>query len=418
MLKVPMRQAVPGMKLALSLHHPAKPGRVLLRAGYELDASDIERLRELEIREIWVRYPSLAFVGEYINPAAMELRHELAAALDSTFEAVADAGDVQLDYDQFRRTISDLVDQFVEQPRAALYIDEICAGGKTHISHAANVCSLSLLMGLKLQSYIVSQRSRLHPREAMKVVSLGVGAMFHDIGMLRLDSDALERWSRTLDESDESWRKHVRLGYETVRHAIGPSAASIVLNHHQHFDGTGFPAKLEPDGVARAQCGEQIPVFARIVTAADLYDRLRHPPDGSTERSPAEALHTLLRSEMSAWLDPMVFKALVSVAPPYPPGVMVELSDGSTGVVTGWSAAEPCRPIVRLIENPTAHFAEPPSETRNVDLRDHPELHVAVADGKPVASFNFYASREDDFDAEAAQANLWRTTEAESGSAA
>lgn len=418
MLKVPMRQAVPGMKLALSLHHPAKPGRVLLKAGYELDDSDIERLRELEIREIWVRYPSLAFVGEYINPAAMALRNELAAALDSTFNAVADAGDVQLEYDQFRRTISDLVDQFVQQPRAALYIDEICAGGKTHIAHAANVCSLSLLMGLKLQSYIVTQRTRLSPRHAMNVVSLGVGAMFHDIGMLRLDSEVLERWSRSLDETDEAWRKHVRLGYETVREAIGPSAASVVLNHHQHFDGSGFPAKMEPDGVERAQRGEQIPIFARIVTAADLYDRLRHPPDGSTERSAAEALHTLLHSDMNGWIDPMVLKALISVAPPYPPGVIVELSDGSTGAVTGWSPAEPCRPTVRLIEDPASRFDEAPDEVRNIDLLEHPELRVVVADGKDVAAFNFFASREDDFDVEEAQANQWRSSEAGTTSAA
>ncbi len=416
MLKVPLRQAAPGMKLALSLHHPAKPGRVLLKANYELDESDIQRLRELEIREIWVRYPSLAFVGEYINPAVSELRNELAAALDATFETVANRGDVQLDYDQFKRTISDLVDQLTSQPRAALYINEICAGGKTHIAHAANVCSLSLLMGLKLQSYIVTQRSRLNPRHAMNVVSLGVGAMLHDIGMLRLDSAVVERWARSGDESDEAWRDHVRLGYETVRDTVGPSAASVVLNHHQRWDGTGFPARAEADGEERAQCGDQIPVFARIVAAADLYDRLRNPPDGSESRPPAAALHAMRTTDLAGRIDPMIYRALISVAPPYPPGVIVELSDGATGVVTGWSPAEPFRPAVRLIPDPTAQFGSERIEAETVDLRERRDLCVAVADGREVAGFNLEAVDEADFDVDAAQANQWRTSEAESSS--
>lgn len=411
MLKVSLRQALPGMTLAVCLHHPQKPGRMLLRAGFELDDSSIDRLRELEVREIWVRYPSLRFVGEYINPAVTELRYELAAALDATFARVADHGDVMLDYEQFRDTIGELINQFTSQPRAALYIDEICAGGKTHISHAANVCSLSLLMGLKLQTYVVSQRRRLSPRQAMNVVSLGVGAMLHDIGMLQLDSEVAQRWAHYDDEDDEAWREHTRLGYDMVRHRAGPMAASIVLNHHQRMDGTGFPARREADGVMRAQAGEDIPIFARIVAVADLYDRLRNPPGGGPSRAPAEALHRMLTEPLRSRLDPMALRALISVAPPYPPGVIVELSDGSAGVVCGWSVAEPCRPRVRLIADPTAEFGTEELDAPTIDLREHAELEIATADGRPVASFNFYATRADDFDVDAAQTNLWRTSE-------
>jgi hypothetical protein len=273
-------------------------------------------------------------------------------------------------------------------------------------------------MGLKLQAYIVSQRSRLNPRQAMNVVSLGVGAMLHDIGMLRLDSAVVERWAKSGDESDEAWREHVRLGYETVRETVGPSAASIVLNHHQRFDGTGFPARLEADGEERAQRGDQIPVFARIVAAADIYDRLRNPPDGSDSRSPAEALHAMRTTHLADWIDPMIFKALISVAPPYPPGVIVELSDSSTGVVTGWSPAEPFRPTVRLIPDPTARFTSTTIDAETVDLRERQDLHVAVADERDVAAFNLEAAHDADFDVDVAQANQWRTSEAASSFAA
>jgi len=411
MLKVPLSQAVPGMRLALSLHHPQKPGRVLLRKGYQLDEQDIQRLREIEMKEIWVRYPSLAFVGEYINPAVSELRNELAAALDSTFARVADDGEVRLEYEQFKQTIDELVDQFTSQPRAALYIDEICAGGKTHIAHAANVCSLSLLMGLSLQSYIVSQRTRLSPRHAMNVVSLGVGAMLHDIGMLRLDKEVVQRWAESGNDEDAQWQAHAKLGYDMVRDRIGPSAASVVLNHHQRFDGQGFPARLEADNVERALEGDSIPIFARIVTAADLYDRLRNPPDGASARPAVRALRDLQRAPHADALDPMVFKALVTVAPPYPPGVLVELSDGSTGVTTGWSKTDPCRPEVRLIDDPAANFAADDPGQATVDLCERQDLEVVRADGEDVAAFNFYADHPAQFDVHEAQARQWRTTE-------
>ncbi len=409
MLKVPLKHAVPGMTLAVPLHHPQQFGRILLRTGYVLDWADIERLAEIELPNIWIRYPSLDFVAEYINPAAIALQHEIASAIDQTFERVADNHGVELNYEEFRDTIDKLVEQFTDQPQSALFIDEICAGGKAHIAHAANVCSLSLLMGLRLESYVVSQRPRLVPRFAKNVVNLGVGAMLHDIGMLQLPPDVLERWARTGDESDPAFRAHARLGYNAVREHIGPGAASVILNHHQRMDGSGFPSKMEADGVERATAGTRIPIFSRIVAVADIYDRLRHPPDGSPSRPAVEVLHTMRAQPWASRIDQMVFKALVTVAPPYPPGSIVGLSDGTTGVVTDWSIPEPCRPTVRLIDDPGLQFAITEENAPVVDLTQDASLHVILAEDQDVSAFNFYASREDDFDVDEAQAQQWRT---------
>ena len=408
MLRVPIAQALPGMKLAVSLHHPQQPGRVLLKAGYQLDAGAIQRLREIELKELWILYPSLAFVGEYINPAVVTLRHEMIAALDTTFERVAGSEQADIEYEEFRNTINDLIEQFVEQPRAALYIDEICAGGKTHISHAGNVCALSLLMGLKLRGYLVTQRARLTAKNAMKIVDLGVGAMLHDIGMLKLDPEVLDRWAHSGDESDPEWREHAVLGYRMVRERVGPSAASVVLNHHQRYDGTGFPVRDEQGGAPRGRRGDEIPVFSRIVAAADVYDRLRNPPDGAGSRPAVQALSMMFKNPWVARFDPMILKALVSIAPPYAPGTIVELSDGRTGVVTSWPAADPCRPTVQTMDAPTAQFDAEEVESATVDLQEQTDLHIASTEGVDVSAHNFFAKRPDDYDVDEAQARQWR----------
>lgn len=408
MLRVPLSQAAPGMTLAMPLHHPDTPGRVLLQAGYELDEADIERVREIEIRQIWVRYPSLEFLGEYINPGAIALQQELAAGLEDAFSTVANTGEAEFEYEQFRQAIGQIIDMFTSQPRAALFIDEVCPGGKTHIAHAANVCSLSLLMGLRLQEYVAQQRSRLHPRYATNVVNLGVGAMLHDIGMLQLDPETLDRWARTCDENDPIWRQHVWRGYELVRQEAGPSAASIVLNHHQYFDGSGFPERQEGNGSLRTLDGEFIPVFARIVTVADVFDRLRNPPDGSRPIAAVEAQHSLLREPWKSRLDPLCVKALISVAPPYPPGSLVTLSDGRDGVVTDWTPANPCRPSVRIIDKTQPDNEADETTVETVDLNDHPDLSVVFAEDRDVSRSNFYAARADDYDVDEAQALIWR----------
>jgi len=406
MLKVPMSQAAPGMTLAMPLHHPQTPGRLLLKTGYVLDSSDIERLRELQVREIWARFPSLDFLCEHVNPAVIALQQELAAGIERAFEGVANHGEAEFDYQQFRETIGVIIEMFSTHPKAAYYISEVCVGGKTHIAHAANACSLSLLMGLRLQSYVAQQRSRLHPRYAKNVVNLGVGAMLHDIGMLQLDPETLDRWARTQNENDTLWREHVQNGYSMVRAKVGPSAASIVLNHHQRFDGTGFPERQEADGNSRALDGEHIPVFARIVAVADVFDRLRNPPDGSPPRAAVEAQRALLHDPWVTRLDPMCVKALITVAPPYPPGAVVTLSDGREGVVTKWSPAEPCRPTVRILANLTEDEGEEKAET--VDLLENESLEVVFSEGRDVSRSNFYSTRPDDLDVDAAQAILWR----------
>jgi HD-GYP domain-containing protein (c-di-GMP phosphodiesterase class II) len=285
---------------------------------------------------------------------------------------------------------------------------------------AGQGCFLSLLLGLKLETYLMLSRSRLGV-VARDVSNLGMGALLRDIGMLHVPPEARWKWRLCSDEVDPAWRDHVTIGYDAVRGTIEPSAAAAVLHHHQHFDGSGFPMRTTISGDDEPLRGTDIHIFARIIAAADTFERMRFPPAQSgAEGQPApvpvvRVLHQLVRGPESAWLDPLVIKGLVSVAPPFPPGSIVTLSNGLRCAVTSWNPRDPCRPEVAVLDRVAldpARFEEP---RERIDLGEAEHLYVVEAEGQHVAGDLFWPQTPDEFDLGKAQSSLLRRPEAAAG---
>ncbi len=401
MLRVPIAYAKPGMVLSLPIYHPRRPDTVLLAEGITLDSRSIARLAEINLRELWIRYPGVEFIGDYICPAVFEAHAALTRRIAEAFAAVSLGTPAKLEYNVYRGAVNGLMDRLVAHPRAAVFVQEMADFSDPALRHASTVSFLSVLMGLKLDDYLISERTRLSSHLARDVASLGVGAMLHDIGMLRLPPEVVERWNRTLDERDEDWRAHVQVGHELVKEAIGPAAAAGVLHHHQKYNGSGFPARIRMGNIEEPIAGSDIHVFARIIAAADLFDRLRHPPGADPEGTPEPVVRVLSRLQSapySGWIDPMVFKALLAVVPAYLPGTMVTLSNGVRAVVTEWHTDDPCRPTVCSIGDPAKDFSAVDRKPDRYVLKAIPSLFVAEAEGQDVSEDNFYPTVPGQFD--------------------
>jgi HD-GYP domain-containing protein (c-di-GMP phosphodiesterase class II) len=388
------------MVLALPVHHPRHHDVILLRAGVALDSHAIPRLGELFVPELWIRHPGTEDLVRFVDPRILASYRELTTTVGLALDTAMVQSTVQLDFHDYKRAVMSVLARLMENPQAAIMLSELVGGDRPFVRHCGNVSVLSLLMGLKLEFYLVRERPKLTPALARELSGLGVGAMVHDIGMTRLAPDVLDRYNRTLDENDEQWREHVRLGFEMVKGELDPAAATIVLHHHQHYDGTGFPNKRDGTSLAKMK-GSGIHIFARIVAGADLYDRLRHPahaPHSDPDQHPSipavRALRMLREKPYCDWIDPVVRLALFAVAPPYPPGTVVTLSDGRVGAVVDWSPLDPCRPTVEIL---SATIRGEPTFIR-VDLRKHHKLSVFEVDGQYVGDDNFYPAFEGEFD--------------------
>lgn len=413
MLRVELSQARPGMELAMPITHPKMPGRVLLRAGFTLDEKTIERLGELHARELWVRYPGLDFVAEQISPEIVKAGQQLTGAIGEAFGEVLSSGNAQLDYSAYRRAIGELMGRLVDNPKAGTLVVELASSQVPMSRSAGQGAFLALILGLKLETYLMLSRTRLG-MVAKDVSNLGMGALLRDIGLLSLAPEERWRWRACSDETDPGWREHVRVGYERVRGEIEPSAAAAVLHHHQHFDGTGFPKRITMSGDEEPLAGTDIHIFPRIIAAADLFDRLRYPRAGSPDApDPApvpvvRVLRRLTRGPEASWLDPIVAKALVQAVPAFPVGSMVRLSDGRYGAVVAWDALDPCRPTVAILPGRAFDPANVEEPHERMDLREHPGLQVAEAEGEDVRKDVFVPETPDEFDIYKAQYGLIR----------
>lgn len=426
MLRVPISSARPGMLLGQPVFHPALPGHVLLRPGFVLDEMSLRHMVELRVPCVWVRFPALESVVRYASPEVLLEQAALASTVGRTLEAalrpapgVGEGEFAEIDYSAWAAAVRALLHRLAESPGASVLVQELCGAGadasagqagaaaawRARLAQsAANVCFLSLIMGLRLEGYLVQQRRKLPPVAARNVENLGLGALLHDIGMTRLERAAIERFELTGDTADPQWQSHTRLGHEMVRGRVPATAASVVLHHHQRFDGRGFPAVTTSAGVRAGQRGTGIHVFSRIVHVAELYDRLRNAGAaragaGAAPVPVVRVLRALLAESRRRAIDPIVFKGLAQCVPAFAPGSIVALSNGQPAVVCDFDPLLPCRPVVRHLRSLDPQRL---GDDRNLgdtyDLRRAPELRIVQAEGVDVSRDLFEPSEATEFD--------------------
>jgi HD-GYP domain-containing protein (c-di-GMP phosphodiesterase class II) len=385
MLRVELRDAKPGMVLALPIQNPKAPARVLLRVGYELTPEIVDKLREVGIRSIWVRYPSLAFLEKFIDAEKVQTQSAVVGQIADTFQTLQQQASAKLPYETYTKSIGQLVDYIVSHPQSAMFLGDIAdASDDDLLRHSSAVTYLAVLMGLKLEGYLVRERRHVDPARAKEVSNLGLGAMLHDVGTSQLDPEVRERYKQTGNENDPQWQEHTALGYRMVRGKIDPSAAAVVLHHHQRYDGSGHAGKDFP--VLREK---NIHVFARIVAVADHFDCIRSPAN-LPQQPTVWVLNSMLTEPLASKFDVQVLATLLAVVPPYPPGSIVRLSDGRHAVCIDHNIPNPCRPVVQIIPDPKTLSGEDLPSGPQVDLAgESPRLFVAQWDGQDVGELNF-----------------------------
>lgn len=158
--------------------------------------------------------------------------------------------------------------------------------------HSARVAVLAVATGEKLG---MSDEDLLVLRRA---------AELHDIGKIAVSDSILGKLGRLTDEEIRVMRQHATLALEILGavQALRPTLP-LIKHHHERWDGTGYP-----DGLA----GEEIPLGARIIAVAEVYDILTHGAPWKEPLSVEEAKAEIRRCA-GAQFDPRVVEAFLQV---------------------------------------------------------------------------------------------------------
>jgi len=158
--------------------------------------------------------------------------------------------------------------------------DHLAAG------HCERLAFISVAMGMAMRL------------DRPALLTLYRGGYLHDVGKVGMPDAVLFKPGPLSAQEWEIMRTHPLRGEEICRHvtSLGP-VLPLIRHHHERWDGSGYP-----DGLR----GEQIPIEARLVQVADIYDALISPRPYKSAYSHAKAAQILREETERGWRDPQV----------------------------------------------------------------------------------------------------------------
>ncbi len=244
----------------------------------------------------------------------------------------------------------------------------VSGGGDRNAAHALNVAVISMLIGRTLG--LCDQE--MH--------DIGVGALMHDAGKLEVVDRCRHAEDGFSSAELAAYRDHVAKGVALgTRMGLSPGALSVLSQHHEHADGSGFPGRLNADRMS---------ICSRIVAIVNRYDNLCNPGSRAQALTPHEAV-AMLFAQGRQRFDAAVLGAFIRMMGVYPAGSLVQLTDDRYAMVVGVNSSRPLKPRVLVHDAPSARSSGPAAHL--IDLERVPDLGIRrslVANKVPTAALD------------------------------
>jgi HD-GYP domain-containing protein (c-di-GMP phosphodiesterase class II) len=257
-----------------------------------------------------------------------------------------------------KRAVQSIVDQVLNNETSMMGMTALRSYDNYTYTHSVNVCIFSVVLGQKLGL------------TKLQLYELGLGALFHDLGKMRIDPEITNKPGPLTDPEFEAMKQHPIEGLLALfdMHGFGEvpyRAMLMAYEHHMKLDLTGYPRNIR---------SRKPSLFSRIVAVADGFDA------ATSNRSyqqvpwrPEDALQEM-RDSPKWGLDPLLVKALINVTGIFPVGTLVILDTQEMAVVTGPNP-DPGRihePVIKVIYD---GLGVPLAEPLTVNLAERREGH-------------------------------------------
>ena len=345
---------------------------IILSPETPLTQALIHRLAEWEIREVYTT--GVATDG----PTTASEQETAEASPDeekpTTTKAAGDRenlGKVSVFYDQFIKYVDTVFSRYVTKNEILIKelsdrvktLCDVILDNKRYVLRIVSrpITSSNYLVNHSVRSTVLAivlgGQLKLPPH---RLIELGVAALVHEIGMIRLPPQLYMAGRQLTDNERKSITAHPILGYNILKDKLFPlSICLAALEHHERMNGSGYPRSLS---------GDKISLYARIIAVACSYDAVTSSRPYREAREGYAGMVDILKNDGKQY-DDLVIKALVYSLSLYPIGSFVLLTNAKIGQVIDVNTDNPRYPVVLILGSRTPDGKETIIQTSESGVR-------------------------------------------------
>ncbi|HNX23458.1 MAG TPA: HD-GYP domain-containing protein [Spirochaetota bacterium] len=329
----------------------------MLQSGSDTGAS-----ATLKTGQVLERYEQLLGMRKRL----IEIHSNACYLIEQVYSAIRKDHSIELSAVQ--KVVNDIIGMLKENSNVFLFLNGFDDVERNYlVTHSVNVTFYSLIIG-QAMNYNDKQ-----------LLELGTGTILIDAGMTKVPVYIVHKQSNLTDSEYQMIKAHPVHGYKSLRSYpdVNDRMANISLQHHEQFDGKGYPRGLK---------GKEIDEYARIASIADSYESQISNRSYREKVGAYHAMKNLLASGVNKF-DPEILKIFLSRMSVYPIGSLVELNDQTIGLVIGSVTEKPLRPIIKLIFDSGHKKIE---ETRIINLLEDTTKYITRVLNEKEAGINLF----------------------------
>ncbi len=304
-------------------------GEVLLNAGTILQERYIARVKQLNFSAVYVEDAFSEGIDVH-DVISSELRQDTIRSIKNVFSTVSkpDEKQIQRFAQETNMLVKNITDQVMTNRDMIINMMDLKSFDSYTFQHCVNVSILATVLAVAM--------GKTHK----EVLEITTAAMFHDIGMMFIPRELVNKPTLLTEEEKMIVSRHAKQGYEFASRYLPFKSTVLVtiLQHHERYNGMGYPLGFK---------GAQIPEYARIISICDVFDAMTSDKPYRKAILPSEAVEYIMANEDEHFSKEVISIFLRKVAA-YPTGLTVELSNGLTGVICGNKENLPLRPQVKI----------------------------------------------------------------------
>jgi putative nucleotidyltransferase with HDIG domain len=236
----------------------------------------------------------------------------------------------QIEVEQCEPLVDGIFNSIFRNPDALLPLSQVKTRDEYTFQHSVSVSALAVAFGRALKL----------PRAEIREFALG--ALLHDVGKARVPDGILNKPGKLSDAEFIVMKTHAEHGSEVLAQARG-KISKIALDaageHHERYDGTGYPRGLKGDAISK---------HGQMMAIVDVYDAITSVRVYHQGMPPTDALRKLFE-----WgkfhFNPALVQAFIKSIGIYPAGSLVRLDSGQLGIVKEINPDKLLQPVVKVI---------------------------------------------------------------------